>query len=80
MEKTLKKAAGKRELLRLAGDKKAKSNPNAFGKDVGVFMACDLTKEEFDNIMKNGGITPDNKHLFYHPYGTKPVDTKIIIP
>ncbi|WP_394767127.1 hypothetical protein, partial [Ferruginibacter sp.] len=61
MEKTFKKASNKRELLRLAGGKKAKLNHNAFGKDSGAFMACDLSKEEFKQIMQNGGITPDNK-------------------
>ncbi len=43
-----------------------------FGENGGPFMACDLTEEEFNKATNGTGlVTPDNKHLFYPPYGTR---------
>lgn len=47
-----------------------------FGMDAGAFMACDLNREDFDKLMKSGGITPDKKSLFFRPYGTRPLHTR----
>ncbi len=69
----MKKAASQKELNRLAGN--TKGYPVQFGQDAGAFMACDLTREEYNDLVKNGGITPGNKQYFYRPFGSKSLRT-----